>query len=302
MIRNLANLDRDIGQALGRIIQEAFADGLVIEKQYSGGGQLSGGVAQDIYEESISQNFDIGTRYVQDDRVFRYCKAGSTLYALMEGYCGNFPREGNTAPVVYPAGSYTITIPTNPNGVNHAKEIVANYWNGGYIWIMQYPIVTGCGQLYRIASSAAAVGGYITLTLVKPLKYEVAASSWITAWPNVYSDIKGGSQVRMSNVCIPLIPVTDQYYFWGQTWGPCFAASGQSPGRNDMDREVYFHPSDLTPGQRGIMPGSQVGFNASGRKVPQRAGFLITNTTPWTNADGNPELGGDQFYMLMLSP
>jgi len=256
---------------------------------------------QGVYQESEVQKYPIGLRYAMDERVFRYCHAGSELFALMEGHCGNFPREGETDAVVYPAGTFKITIPMNPNGVHYVEEQKANYWKDGYIWIMQYPIVTGAGQFYRIKSSTAAVGGFVTLTLYDPLDVTVTASTWITAWPNVYGDIRGGVDDRMSNVCIPLIPVTSGYYFWGQTWGPIFANSGQTPGREDCDREVYFHPRAADAGQRGITPGSQVDFTA-GKAIPQRAGFLITNTNTWTNADDGAELGGDQLYMLQLSP
>lgn len=268
----------------------------------SGIGRFIGGSDQDIYEQSLTQNFDVGTRRVVDDRVFRYCKAGDTLVALFGGRCTNFPREGSTDAVEYAAGTYQITIPMNPNGVNYVAEQVANYWKDGYIWIMQWPIVTGVGQMYRIRSSAAAVSGFVTLTLYEALKTTVAASTWITAWPNVYQGIKTAASVRMSVVCIPLIPVTSGYYFWGQTWGPIFMASGQSPGRNDYDRDLYFHPMPLTPGQQGVVCGSSLDFSTLGNKIPQRAGFIITNTSAWTNADGNPELGGDQFFMLQISP
>lgn len=300
-LKNLANLDRDMNQAIGRQIQEAFANGLQIEKLYTGGVQLAAGVDQDIHEQSVTQNFDIGTRLVQDDRVFRYSKAGAQLFALIEGHCGNFPREGASDAVIYAAGTYQVTIPMNVNADHYSEEVVEDYWKNGYIWIMQHPIVTGGGQFYRILSSSAAVAGFVTLTLAEPLVEQVGASCWITAWANIYSDILGGADVRMSSVCIPLIPVTSGNWFWGQTWGPIFNHSGQSPGRKDMDREVYFHPGVHLLGQRGITPGSEVDFTLD-NPIPQRAGFLITNTNEWTDPASGTELGGDQLYMLQLSP
>lgn len=250
---------------------------------------------QGIYEESAIQRYPIGMRYAIDERVFRYCRAGSNLRALYEGHCGNFPREGNTDAVEYAAGTYQITIPMNPNGVNYAAEQVADYWKDGYIWIMEWPIVTGLGQMYRIKSSSAAVGGFVTLTLYEPLKVTVAASTWITAWPNIYSDIRGW-HARKSLVCVPLIPITSGRYFWGQTWGPIFGHCGYSLGRKDNDRELYFSAP-----HEGLLPGSEVNFTTP-NAIPQRAGSLITNTSPWTNAAGNPELGGDNFFMLQLAP
>lgn len=295
MIRNLANLDRDMNQAIGRIIQEAFADGLVIKKQYSDD-LLTGGVDQDILVESVTPNFEIGTRLVIDDRVFRYCKAEGTLIALNGGRCSNFPREGNTDAVVYEAGTYQITIPINPNADKISLEEVEDYWKDGYIWIMEDPIVTKVGQMHRIKSSTAEAGGYVTLTLHRPLKFEVAKSTWITAWANLYKGITGDVDKRMSIVCIPLIPVTDGNYFWGQTWGPIFMSGGTAPGRKDDDREIY----SRILGAQGVWSGSDIAFETD--VIPQRLGFLITNTNEWTDPASGTEPGGDQFLMLQLSP
>lgn len=252
---------------------------------------------QGIRETSVIPKYPIGMRFAEGDRVFRYCHAGATLRALFEGHCGNFPREGETDAVEYPAGTNQITIPMNPNGDNYLAEVVADYWKGGYIWIQQgaptFP--TGIGQMYRIKSSAAAVGGFVVLTLEDSLKVTVAPSTWITAWPNIYSDIRRWDP-RMSIVCLSLVPVPSGSYFWGQTWGPIFFTSGESPGRVDNDRELYF--SDP---HESIIPGSVVDFT-KGNAIPQRAGFLITNTSPWTDPDEGAELGGDQFFMLQLAP
>lgn len=294
------------GQPLGTVFTGAgsvvaIARGVFNELE-SGQGILPGGSAQDILAQSLTQNFPIGYRRVQDDRVFRYGKAGDTLTAINGGRCTNFPREGSTDAVEYAAGTYQITIPMNPNGVNYVAEQVAGYWNEGYIWVMQWPQVIGIGEFYRIKSSAAAVSGFVTLTLHRPLTVTVPASTWITAWPNPWQNVKTAPDARMSVVCVPLIPVTSGYYFWGQTWGPIFMSSGQSPGRGDHERDVYFHPTAQSPGQQGIFPASDIDWHTLNNPIPQRAGFLITNTNTWTNADGNPELGGDQFFMLQIAP
>jgi len=268
-------------------------DGIIVDQILTAGHMKPLGKIQDVHEQSTVQNYDIGTRLVMDDRVFRYCKAGGNLKALMAGHCGVMPREGNCDAVDYPVGSFTITIPENANGAKYAEEAVKDYWKEGYIWIQTDP-----QQMIRIKSSAAAVGGFITLTLWEPLKVQVLGSGsgtdrWITAWANLYSDILPTNSARMSNIVVPLISVTSGNYFWGQTWGPCFGTVvSTKPGAADGDREVYYN-----------IDGALVtGADVAATGLAQRAGFLITNTSPWTNADGNPEAGGDQFYMLQLSP
>jgi hypothetical protein len=86
------------------------------------------------------------------------------------------------------------------------------------------------------------------------------------------------------------------YYFWGQTWGPCFGQRfSQKIGGGNNDRMVYYN-SD------GALMGSRDATYTTGSPHHQCAGFLITNTRAWTNAGGSGESGGDQFYMLQLSP
>lgn len=271
-------------------------DGIIIDQILSGGRMLSGGQIQDVHEQSEVQNYDIGTRLVMDDRVFRYSKAGDNLVAMLAGHCGVMPREGKCADVDYAAGTFKITIPVNTKGAKATDEVKKDYWKEGYIWIQTEP-----KQLIRIKSSEAAVntaGTFITLTLWEALKVKVPGDaqgdeSWITAWANLYSDILPTSSGRMSNVVVPLISVTDGNYFWGQTWGPCFGVQvSTKPGEADGDREVYFN-----------IDGALVtGKDVCNTGLAQRAGFLITNTSPWEKDVGEDETGGDQFYMLQLSP
>jgi len=264
---------------------------------------LPGGKWQDPQDQSEDQNFLIGSKLVIDDRVFRYCKAESDLRALIGAKNASYPREGNTAAVEYLAGTDQITLALNDHSVDYDAEQLADYWKGGYIWIMWGPTDTrGYGQMYRIKSNTAAAGTiptrYVILTLETPLRVTVPASAWHTAWPNVYRNVKRSDSARMSVVCVPLIPVTSGRYFWGQTWGPIFmSCTHAAPGLTDNDREIYFHESN----HGEIVPGSQVVFTA-GQPFNQRAGFLITNTTAWTNVGDGSELGGDQFIMLQLSP
>ena len=271
-------------------------DGVSAEMVITSGRYLGRGV-QDIHEESELQKYDIGTRLVVDDRVFRYCQAKEALDPLLGARADVMPREGSMDAVAYLVGETEITIPMNDNGPDYVAEQVADYWKEGYIWIQ-----TGM-QLHRIKSSAAATttgritsvtGGFVTLTLYEALKTAVGASAWITAWVNPYKVCKHEHSHKMSIIAVPLLSVTINYYFWGQTWGPCFGQQmSTKPGLADGDREVYFyHDGSLLTG---------VDVHTAGGNA-QRAGFIITNTEPWTNAGDGSEGGGDQFYMLQISP
>lgn len=232
----------------------------------------------DVLEQDSIQTYPIGTKFIEDDRVFRYCKAGSGLTAMKAGHQGAKPSEFNTAAVVYAAGATEIVI----LDTGSASDRPVNYYAGGYLWIMD--LVTGIYRMHRIKSSTVGDGTSITLILAIGLKTGIGATTWITAWPNIYSDILGTSSTKMSMVCVALIPVTSGRWFWGQTWGPCFGTSfNVVPGLNANQREVYFNIDGA------LMAGDDLSLDTT---VRQRAGFILANTTD----------GGDQFYMLQLSP
>jgi hypothetical protein len=266
----------------------------------SGGRQTVLGKFQDVHEEHATQQYTIGTRLVIDDRVFRYCQAKEALDPLLGGRADVMPREGEGDAVAYEAGDFVMTIPMNDNGPDYVAEQVADYWAEGYVWIQTSPM-----QMYRIKSSAVATevgrvtsltGGFVNLTLYEALKTRMTASMWITAWVNPYKVCKHEHSGKMSVICQPLLSVTVNYFFWGQTWGPCFGQlNGSAIGRTSNDRSVYY-TSD------GSLQAGVTQVETAGSAHKQRAGFVITNTEAWTNAGDGAESGGDQFYMLQLSP
>ncbi len=268
----------------------------------SGGRQTVLGKFQDVHEEHVTQQYDIGTRLVIDDRVFRYCKAKQALDPLLGARADVMPREGAGDAEAYEVGEFVVTIPMNSNGPDYVAEQVKDYWKNGYYWVQVAPAP---GFLYRIKSSAVATtvgrttsitGGFVNLTLYESLKVRIPASTWITAWVNPYKVCKHEHSGKMSVIAQPLIAVTIDYYFWGQTWGPCFGQlNGSAMGRTSNDRSVYY-TSD------GSLQAGVTQVETAGSAHKQRAGFIITNTEAWTNAGGSGESGGDQFYMLQLSP
>lgn len=238
---------------------------MVLDQILSGGHMLPGGKLQDIHATSTVQNYDIGTRMVMDDRVFRYCKAGSGgLRSMMEGLDIQTAVNVNTHATASLAGTYEVTI---LDTVARDKD----HYKGGYIWILELPVEpTGIGQVYRIKSSEASVGVSVKLTLWEALAYEVAAGAEIEALKSIYCDLRPGINDFASLIALPLLPVAENSYFWGQTWGPVFMQCGYSPGSKNDDREVYYRSDHY-----GIMPGSEVNF--AGEFVPQRIGFLINS-------------------------
>jgi len=271
---------QSFGDVFGGLGTVDFSAPAIHTKIETGGGMVAGGSEQTIYEESVTQNFVIGTRRVIDDRVFRYCRAGTALRELIPGVCGMSQIEGNTIAVEALAGQYNVSI------LDIAR--VADWYKGGYYWAMEYaPAVTGIGHLYRIKSSAEGIGVFVELTLEEPIVRTIPASNWSTTWANIYGNVQCGvGLTQCSMVCMPLIVVQNAYYFWGQTWGPTFFQCGYTPGVIANDREFYYMPQ-----LEGVEPGSEVDFATD--IIPQRVGFLLPNTQV---------VGTDNFAMLQLSP
>lgn len=234
------------------------------------------GAWQSPYQQSITQNFPIGTRLQIEDRVFYYCQAADTLATAMKaGHCSDVEVDVNTEAAITAAGSLTLVI------LDTATR-AAHYYQNGYIWIMNTS--TGVYQFLKIKDSdaAAAADDQVTLHLYDPLPFAVPASTFTTTHRNPYAAVSMTTTSFMSMVCVPLIPVTTSYYFWGQTWGPCYGtAMSAIPGAASGDRSVYFN------GDGALINGASLTTNGA-----QYAGYVLSNTTS----------GGDQWYQLMLAP
>lgn len=265
------------GQAMGTIFT---GDGQVIASSVgvfneliTGNGILPGGSAQDIFSESITANFKLGTRIVEGDRVFRYCRAGAALSRFIGGFNNRAWPINGALTIEATAGETEISVPD--------AACAENEYVGGYIALFSSPL-----QFYRILSNTISDGGETILTIETALKVTCAIGVWCTGYASPYADLRNittGAVGYNSVLAVPIIDVTDQYYFWGQTWGPCFAvADGTVPGITSGARHVFWAQS-----------GNIEPYADSGAGIGQLAGYIIPQT-----ANG----AGDQFYMLTLSP
>lgn len=247
-------------------------DGIIVDQILSGGHMLDGGKLQDIHEASTVQNYDIGTRLVEGDRVFRYCKAGANLSRFIGGFNENQWPINAALTIAATAGSQTMSIPET--------TCVKNYYAGGFIALFSSPL-----QFYRILSNTASDGAECILTLETTIKTTLAIGGWVTGYPSPYIDLRNvGSSTGYNTVlAVPVVDVPSGSYFWGQTWGPCYAvADGTVPGITTRAREVFWAES-----------GNIEPYADAGAGLGQSAGYLIPRTESGS---------GDQFYMLQISP
>ncbi|KKM83102.1 hypothetical protein LCGC14_1312740 [marine sediment metagenome] len=267
--------DLDLGLEPTRIETTALATtGKGLSRLITPGGLLPGQSEQGVYEGSVTQKYRIGSRMVVDDRVFRYGKATEALIRNM----------GALNSASWPINAATLTATTIATSQIKVVEATcsAGDYAGGYIVLFTSPL-----QIRRILGNDASDGTEAILYVDGAWELGGAIGTWATGYKSIFRAIQAPPAAApnyVSFICVPLISVTINYYFWGQTWGPCYGvADGTVPGSAANKRDLYFASSgNLEP----------YGDGAAG-VGGQYAGYIIPTTS----------LGsGDQFYMLSLQP
>jgi len=119
----------------------------------------------------------------------------------------------DTVTVAHGIGTTVVTIT--------ASGVSANDFAEGYLVVDEG---TGAGETYKIRSNTATDSdGLIEVEL-----YDGLITAWstsdtdVTLIPSPYNGVIAcPTDGIILPVGVPLIAVTANYYFWGQTWGPC---------------------------------------------------------------------------------
>ncbi len=191
------------------------------------GEKLPGRPDQDVEEESLFQNYVIGSRKVQGMTVYHYAKMATGLAIAI---ANQFRCVGNTlgldeqntsvAPANVPVGLYTLPILDGAS--------VAGVYSGGrvYVW-------PGAGefQQYDIVTNEATDGVNVVLHLRTPVRVAIAAGTFTSLYRNRYAAVAGmadiGTQLAPA-VGVPQRYVTAGYHFWLPTWGLVNITQGEA--------------------------------------------------------------------------
>lgn len=264
----------------------------------SPGGRLPGRPDQSIYAQSVGvQNYRVGTRRVDGDRVFHYCHADVAFPGLRGKFTDGNRIYSNTVAMgvgncaAALAGATQVTFgPDAAVGLNELAE--------GYLACFT-PYLT-----QRIKSNTASAGGGAdcVLTLEEGLPYPIADGTWVAAYPNIYRHlINSGEEppgvalpqnnIYHSVAAVPIVTIdAPDTWFWGLTWGPIFLVVniwGALVGRTANQREVWFGHDG------GIVYHAGVGATDC---LLQKAGHLCMNG----NTAATPN--GDQLVFIRLAP
>ncbi len=272
-------INHDLRSVNGKYIQmPAYKGG------QSGWGNLS---IPNPYSESTTALYPIGTKFVDDDRVWRYVKAGNTCTRLRvlqswNAYSSTTQRENNVLAVAAVVGDTTLT-------VTASGTITENMYAGGYV-IVQATVK----QLYRIESNAA-IGAAATglVTLDNPVRTALAVTNYAALYRDIYSDVRYLTDGTMAGwgagVCVPHYTITSGSFSWGQTWGPCLVAGSDATGAGINERDLVMNIDGAANQTQDV---STSGF--------QHIGHLLAYTGP--GPSGVDMDGANLFIMLKLAP
>lgn len=296
MRRDLSTIDRDIGQDWSRIIQEAFAHG-ILNDMISGGLEPGQTVMQALYSVSTIKNCKIGTRRVgADGRVFRYAYAGYALDSSVGCFTSDYQALAQWAefPTSYAAGVMEISVTAEniTDGVAFDGKFAKDVLQGGYIVMFQTGIQA---TTHLIAGNRVlAAPGELFIQLAHPLRSPITSGEGSAeAIFSLYRDVVGFGGLEpgpvghyVPIVGVPLCNAVLGEYSWILTWGPVHCAADGDVGSADSF-DVRFNPIN----------GALIANTDGNRQKLQYAGFTLSQD--WDS--GTPKQGSP-FIMLQISP
>ena len=235
---------------------------------------------QGIFEESSTQRAGLGTRIAfEDGRVYRYAKNGATALAA-----GKFVKAGALVAQATKAVSAAVVVGNNDVTLTTSSAITTA--TDGYLQIDTGSGMTG--QQYKIKTCAAnaTTATSTDFVLYDPIAVALTTSAYGTVFYNPYEQCEVVSAVTDIALGVPCIPVTAEYYFWLQTWGPACVLSDGTPAAGFMV----------------TMSASNAGTTTS---LPFSAGLAGTSTVGTQLVGSQWQVGVNGLYKmvnLMLMP
>lgn len=183
-----------------------------------------------VYTESATKMHPLGTIMRLDGRTFVYCQASE---ALSKG------KLATALPVLFVEDTVTVAhaVGTRKVTITASAAIAAGQLEGALLVVDEG---TGAGDQYIVKSNPAidnaATGvielmdGLMTAWSVSDTDISIITSPWRVQEGNT-------TQVEKA-IGVPLISVTDEYYFWACTWGVCAVLQDEVSGNAAGTRQL----------------------------------------------------------------
>lgn len=237
----------------------------------------------DLVTQSATKEYPLGTKFVTNDAIFRYCKAGAamTQAGFLKGNYFQCPgKAGNSAGAGFEGAPYAAIAAGDKSFSIADTAATENLYEGAYLAVYG----SSYFDTYRVIGNDASDGTSTTLYIATHsdgFKAAITTSIGITVYLNPYQGIRqvaaGGGYMSAMGYS-KIASITSGYYFWLQTAGQVSGITGAStwPGQTQYYRDVYCNTD-----------GSLIGYTAG----YQRVGYLLSRTA----SDY-----GDNFIMLQL--
>ena len=233
----------------------------------------------DVFHPSATQLYPIGFEMTLHGRTWKYCRAAEAITVA---------HRGLPCLVDYPwiaTSLYSLKgLSTNDMSVGAAlrKSIVVeaddysqdttpyasikkNFFAGGFCNIFYSSALIGChritGSEIATANATTAANLDIILYFDEPLPTAIDASCTMDVYPSPYMCVGASDSGTTTSSFVAVAPcaVTADYFFWGQTKGPCWVTPNAGITTAKV-RDVAFHTN-------GTIITPVAGY--------QRAGYII---------------------------
>lgn len=178
-------------------------------------------IQQGIFEASEEAKHSIGTRMqLADGRVFYYTKAGAVALAAGKLNMAALAISGHEdCDVAVAVDAFDAQITLTPA----TAPVTQNQYAEGFVQVRS---ASGVGQMRKIRSHpAAAIAANVEVTTYDPFTAAITTSGQANLIKSPYDEVIESAVEENVLSGVPLIAVTENYYFWNQTFGPASVLS-----------------------------------------------------------------------------
>jgi len=189
-----------------------------------------------------SQSYPLGTKFIDGDKVFKYCAFKATVNPDLGAKNGQ-PQAVAYATVADDTAQYATSLVVDvgsSDGISGDGEVAENALAGGEILIFDASASTGSIKRTIVSNTAVdSGGGECTITVIDPIPVALVGDTdhaEIMASPYSYVNTENEKPV----VGVPLLAYTSGQYGWVQTWGPSWVAPQAEVGVGSNNRICVF--------------------------------------------------------------
>jgi len=176
---------------------------------------------QSVFEQSATQKHRLGACYTDGDRIFRYAVSGSAGGCLKAKMTQSQVVNTDTHETVQTGHAWEVGDVSGTVLITTGGTWARDEFKDGYMFANT---VTPIGDSYRILASEidSSDDTIMHIELEVPIQNAIIVTSEISLVPNRWFDVVlFPTTVTGYATGVPLIDVTNGYYFWAQTGGPC---------------------------------------------------------------------------------